>query len=106
MHRASEPARNRGAIMQANLSAIPPRLHALAGEIIDADGHEYTPVLHWAEQFGSVTRDFADAVGGGNFPLAEPVEVDATEINSQTVWKTKLVRAPGAFDMKRRLEVM
>ena len=84
--------------MQANLSAIPPRLHALAGQIIDADGHEYTPVRHWNEQFGSITRQFADAVGGGNFPLAEPVDVDATEITPETVWRTKLIRAPGAFE--------
>jgi predicted TIM-barrel fold metal-dependent hydrolase len=92
--------------MRPNLAAIPPALHPWVGEIIDADGHEYTPVRHWVEQFGAVARDFAAAVDNPNFPIAQAVDHDDTAITPDSVWKTKLIRAPGAFDMRRRLEVM
>lgn len=92
--------------MQANLSAIPAALHQYAGRIVDADSHEYTPVNHWVEQFGSVAKDFADALNRTRMPIAQAVESDVTEVNADTVWNTKFAKAPGAFDLKRRLEVM
>jgi len=92
--------------MQANLSAIPPSLHKYAGQIVDADSHEYTPVNHWVEQFGTVAKDFADALNRTKMPIAQSVESDVTEVTADTVWNTKFARAPGAFDLKRRLEVM
>ena len=39
-------------------------------------------------------------------PIGNFVEADTTGIDEETVWKTKFARAPGAFDLKRRLEVM
>ena len=42
--------------MQSNL-AIPDCLLPLAGRIMDADSHEYTPVNHWIEQFGDSDGD-------------------------------------------------
>ncbi|HQV58067.1 MAG TPA: amidohydrolase family protein, partial [Ilumatobacteraceae bacterium] len=77
-----------------------------AGQIMDADSHEYTPVNMWEEQFGSVVRRFADAFEGSKMPIREFVAADDTEINADTVWHTKFAKAPGAFDLQRRLEVM
>jgi hypothetical protein len=92
--------------MQANVSAMPASLRPFVGEIMDTDSHEYTPVNHWVEQFGSVARDFADALNRTKMPIAQAVERDDTEISAATVWTTKFGKAPGAFDLKRRLDVM
>ena len=36
--------------------AVPEALRPFAGTMLDADSHEYTPVNHWDEQFGSVVK--------------------------------------------------
>jgi predicted TIM-barrel fold metal-dependent hydrolase len=92
--------------MTLTYEAIPPLLRPYAGEIMDADSHEYTPLNHWEDQFGSVVRDFVDAFANSKMPIGEHVEDDSTEITPDTVWKTKFAHAPGAFDLERRLEVM
>jgi hypothetical protein len=92
--------------MNPTLSAIPAVLQPYAGQIMDADSHEYTPVNHWVDQFGSVAKPFADAIAQTKLPIREFVARDETPIDDNTVWKTKFARAPGAFDLKRRLEVM
>src|SRR4051812_29280526 len=86
--------------------AIPAALMPFNGRIMDTDSHEYTPSNFWVEQFGSVAQDLVDAFKLSTMPLAEALPGDLTPITAETVWKTKLSRAPGAFDLKRRLEVM
>ena len=39
--------------MAQTYTAIPPVLRPLAGSIMDADSHEYTPLNLWEDQFGS-----------------------------------------------------
>ena len=92
--------------MNQSYSAIPPVLHPYAGQIMDTDSHEYTPVNHWVDQFGSVTKPFVKALEQTKLPIREFVANDDTPIDDDSVWKTKFARAPGAFDLKRRLEVM
>jgi predicted TIM-barrel fold metal-dependent hydrolase len=92
--------------MNQNYSAIPSVLHPYVGQIMDTDSHEYTPVNHWVDQFGSVAKPFADLIEQTKLPIREFVASDDTPINAETVWRTKFARAPGAFDLRRRLEVM
>lgn len=87
-------------------SALPAELRAWAGQIMDVDSHEYTPVNFWAEQFGSVAQEFADAFANSKMPINRRVERDETAISEKSVWTTKFARAPGAFDFRRRLDVM
>jgi predicted TIM-barrel fold metal-dependent hydrolase len=86
--------------------AIPDVLKPFAGKIMDADSHEYTPVNHWEEQFGSVVRPFVEAHENSKMPIRAVVESDDTPVNADNIWNTKFARAPGAFDLARRLEVM
>jgi predicted TIM-barrel fold metal-dependent hydrolase len=92
--------------MTQNLSAIPEALRPMAGRIMDADSHEYTPVNLWEEQFGALVQPFVEAHAHSKMPIRAFVAADETEINADTVWNTKFARAPGAFDLARRLEVM
>lgn len=86
--------------------AVPTALHRHAGRILDADSHEYTPVNHWEEQFGSVVRPFVDAFEHSKMPIRAFVEHDDTEITADSLWNVKFAKAPGAFDLDRRLDVM
>jgi hypothetical protein len=92
--------------MAASTAILPTVLQPLAGQIIDADSHEYTPVNHWEEQFGSVVRPFVEAFADSKMPIRRFVDRDDTEITPHTVWHTKFAAAPGAFDLDRRLEVL
>ena len=94
----------------------------LRGRINDADSHENIPVKLWPECFGPTGEvmksflsipDLAKRVepilssAYGSMDLDE----DSLEINAETVWahegwETDIPRAPGAIDMKRRLEVL
>ncbi len=91
--------------MQSNL-AIPDCLLTLAGRIMDADSHEYTPVNHWIEQFGEATRPFVEAHEHSKMPIRRFVAADDTPIDADTIWNTKSANAPGAFDFSRRIEVL
>jgi predicted TIM-barrel fold metal-dependent hydrolase len=91
--------------------ALPPSLAPFAGAMMDLDAHECTPVNRWTEEFGSEVQDFVDAVTytpPGQAPLIfNPTLVaDDAEINAHNVFNLKMERAPGAFDLKRRIEVM
>jgi len=92
--------------MPTTTAAVPPVLEPFVGVILDADSHEYTPVNMWEEQFGSVVGDFVAAFEGSKMPIKEFVAADDTEISPATVWNTKFAKAPGAFDLDRRLEVL
>jgi predicted TIM-barrel fold metal-dependent hydrolase len=87
-------------------SAIPEAVRPLAGRIMDADSHEYTPVNLWEEQFGSIVRPFVEAHENSKMPIRAVVESDDTPVNADNIWNTKFAKAPGAFDLARRLEVM
>ena len=89
--------------MNNTFAAIPEAVRPYAGQITDTDTHEYTPVNHWVEQFGSIASDFADALNQTNMPIRQAVARDDTAVNAETVWKTKFAAAPGAFDFRRRL---
>jgi hypothetical protein len=86
---------------------LPNALLPFAGKINDADGHEALPMTLWEEEYGAAVMPFHHAVSK-SLPVEHAPDVvrDDTPITSETVWKTKLEKAPGAFDMKRRLEVM
>jgi predicted TIM-barrel fold metal-dependent hydrolase len=92
--------------MTLTTAAVPAALEPFAGAILDADSHEYTPMNLWEEQFGSVVRDFVAAFEGSKMPIREFVPADDTEISPATVWNTKFAKAPGAFDLQRRAEVL
>jgi len=86
---------------------LPDALLPFAGEINDTDGHEALPVTLWEEEYGSEVMPFHAAVSK-SLPVEHAPDVlrDDTPITSETVWKVKLEKAPGAFDINRRLEVM
>ncbi|HEY3737897.1 MAG TPA: amidohydrolase family protein, partial [Jatrophihabitans sp.] len=92
--------------MTSTAAVLPPALDRLSGQILDVDSHEYTPVAMWEEQFGSVAHDFVEAFAGSRMPIAAPMQSDDTEITDETVWTTKFAKAPGAFDLRRRLDVL
>lgn len=69
---------------ESNL-AIPDRLLPLAGSIMDADSHDYTPVNHWIEQFGEATRPFAEAHEHSKMPIRRFVSADEAAINAETI---------------------
>jgi predicted TIM-barrel fold metal-dependent hydrolase len=90
---------------------LPELISQYAGRINDMDAHEALPVSRWVDEFGSEAADLARAVsetpeGQASMIASASRTVDDTEINSETVFKVKLEDAPGAFDFKRRLEVM
>ena len=85
---------------------VPAEVKPYFGSILDADSHEYTPVNLWEEQFGPVVRDFVTAFEHSKMPIRRFVPADVTEISADTVWETKFARAPGAWDINRRLEVL
>jgi predicted TIM-barrel fold metal-dependent hydrolase len=85
---------------------IPDAIKGWFGQIMDADSHEYTPVNLWEAQFGSVVRPFVEAHENSKMPIRAFVAADETAISGDSVWNTKFAKAPGAFDLDRRLEVM
>jgi len=92
--------------MTQTYDAVPSLVRPLAGRIMDADSHEYTPLNLWEDQFGSVVSDFAAAFAQTTMPIGRHVDGDVTEVDEESVWKTKFAAAPGAFDMRRRLDVL
>lgn len=84
----------------------PEILDRYAGQMLDVDAHEGTPINMWGEQFGAAGRDFAGAIAQGALSAATAIDKDNAEITPFNVWNIKRNGAPGAFDFKRRLEVM
>lgn len=90
---------------------LPDAIAAFAGKINDTDGHEAMPIKRWADTFGAEVKPLADALLNagkeGEAIIQNPdLEGDETEINVETVWKSKMEKAPGSYDIKRRIEVM
>lgn len=90
---------------------LPDAIKAFAGQIMDTDGHEAMPIKRWADTFGDEVKPLADALlnaGNEGEAIIQNPELDAddTEINVHNVWKVKMEKAPGSFDIGRRIEVM
>ncbi|HEY0229365.1 MAG TPA: amidohydrolase family protein [Mycobacterium sp.] len=80
--------------------------------VFDVDSHEMAPLHFWGSLFGSAAGEIAEQVTEsmklqkGNDFYAPDLVADATVISHDTVWNLKGTSAPGAFDFKRRLQVM
>ncbi|MFV0644061.1 MAG: amidohydrolase family protein [Sphingomonadaceae bacterium] len=85
---------------------LPELVKPYAGQIMDTDAHEATPLNFWREQFGSVVDEFVDAIGQSKLGANAVSEGDLTPITAETVFHVKRDKAPGAFDFKRRVEVL
>lgn len=90
---------------------LPDAIAEFAGQINDTDGHEAMPIKRWADTFGDEIKPLADALlqagKDGVAIIQNPdLEGDSAEINDETVWKWKMEKAPGSYDIKRRIEVM
>ena len=93
---------------------LPPEIATYSGQINDIDSHECTPIQHWVDEFGSTMAPLRDAcltlsnqMAGRevNDKMPPPLADDAP-IDSHNVWNLKMEYAPGAFDFKRRLQVL
>ena len=90
---------------------LPAAIAAFAGRINDTDGHEAMPIKRWSDTFGSEVKPLADALlnaaNEGEPIIQNPdLETDDTEINTHNVWRMKMEKAPGSFDIGRRIEVL
>jgi len=92
--------------MQAATFALPADIAPLFGEINDADGHENLPINFWLEEFGTEVSGFITAVRSASEAFSAEKTIDDAEITSHNVWHLKLEQAPGAFDLKRRIDVL
>ncbi|MEV8517654.1 amidohydrolase family protein [Dactylosporangium sp. NPDC051484] len=79
---------------------------------IDVDAHEMAPSHLWGEVFGEAAGRIAGLAipvlkkTGANDFYNPDVCADDAEANEHNVWNIRGTRAPGSFDMSRRLEVM
>lgn len=78
----------------------------------DVDAHEMVPAHLWGATFGAASGRIAELcevflgkLGGNDFVCRE-LDVDALEATEEAVWQVRGVRAPGASDLTRRLQVM
>src|ERR1700728_4669630 len=101
--------------MEAPMTTLlPASIRPYAGKITDTDSHESIPASLWVEEFGEATAPYARFIlttsiassgrmesGGG-----AAIVSDTLKINDENVWKVKGAAAPGAIDMKKRMEVL
>ncbi len=93
--------------------ALPGEAQHLAGRIVDTDTHEMIPVKYWVELFGPECQELHDAWANSPITDAEDLNTsnvpdyvaDDAPINADIV-KVKGSRAPGAYDLNRRIHVM
>ena len=93
-------------------------LDTVSGRINDADNHEYVPAHMWAEQFGEASKPIADFFMREHDPNAlssfsAAVYEDEGPVSRELIekgWGTNRppvgAIAPGAINMKRRVQVM
>jgi len=87
--------------------AVPEALGAFAGEILDMDSHEQTPINKWVDQFGPVTKRLQEAASQTTWEFGrETRDADDAEITAESVWKVKRASAPSSFDFNRRPDVL
>lgn len=92
---------------------LPAELSRFAGRILDADAHEMMPLQEWERHFGAEIQPLIDAwIATGqtdadniNHPYLRDYGGDTVPIGPDLL-ALKGSRAPGATDMRRRLEVM
>ena len=79
---------------------------------LDVDGHEFAPPHLWGEVFGPmagrlapVCEPFAEKMGEG-YMVKPELRGDDAPLTAESVWSVRNTGAPGAFDMRRRLEAM
>lgn len=93
--------------------ALPKPLAHLAGRITDVDSHEMIPAQNWVEFFGADVDELAQAMINGS--PTDDIDKNSSNIPNfagdvmeitESVVNVKGARAPGAVDMKRRLDVM
>jgi predicted TIM-barrel fold metal-dependent hydrolase len=90
---------------------LPGPIAPFAGLINDTDGHEAMPIRRWEDTYGAEVRPLAAALlnagNEGEAIIQHPdLDGDDTEITAESVWKVKMEKAPGSYDIKRRIEVM
>src|SRR5579871_6590703 len=90
---------------------LPLSVRPYAGRITDVDSHEQIPAQAWVETFGEAMRPFAEVklsqpATNPNHPNVQGYAGDVMELTDQNVWTNKGPSAPGAFDVRRRLQVM
>jgi predicted TIM-barrel fold metal-dependent hydrolase len=84
----------------------------LLDETLDVDAHEMTPSHLWGDVFGPAAGRIAELAvpvlkkTGANDFYNPDVHGDVEAINEENAWNIRGSRAPGAFDMSRRLAVM
>ena len=89
------------------MNAIP-----LLERTIDVDGHEFAPPHLWGEVFGPVAARLAEvcapfiAAMGEDYIHRPGQAADDAEMTRENVWTMRHTGAPGAFDMRRRLQAM
>ena len=93
-------------------------LDTVSGRIIDTDNHEYVPAHMWVEQFGEMSKPIAEFFMREHDPNAlssysAPVYEDDGPVSKELIekgWGTNRppvgALAPGAFNMRRRVDVM
>jgi predicted TIM-barrel fold metal-dependent hydrolase len=89
-------------------------MHDVLTRINDCDGHEMVPSQFWGREFGELAGSIVPFVKpyigseiiGGNSLNRPDVLADDREITNESVWSERGAQAPGAIDMKRRLEVL
>jgi predicted TIM-barrel fold metal-dependent hydrolase len=79
---------------------------------LDVDGHEFAPPHLWGEIFGPTAERLATVCAPfiaamGEDYIARPRQAaDDAAMTAENVWTLRHTGAPGAFDMRRRLEAM
>lgn len=93
--------------------SLPDSVAPFAGRITDIDSHEMVPAQLWVEEWGEITRPWAERAininpnGGAQNIISVPgFAGDVAEMDPKAVWTAKGPNAPGAADMNRRLDLM
>jgi predicted TIM-barrel fold metal-dependent hydrolase len=79
---------------------------------LDVDGHEFAPPHLWGEIFGPTAERLATVCAPfiaamGEDYIARPRQAaDDAAMTTENVWTLRHTGAPGAFDMRRRLEAL
>jgi predicted TIM-barrel fold metal-dependent hydrolase len=85
---------------------LPASVAPYAGRMIDVDTHEQMPAEVWVETFGEDLRPMAELRMSSPAHNVPGYAGDVAELSAETVWSHKGPTAPGAVDMRRRLDVL
>ena len=98
--------------MSQSIAERPSRLDIILDHTLDVDSHEMAPSNVWGEVFGQAAGQIGVLAEtylkrlGGNDIYNPAVQADDAGISEESVWFTRGVGAPGAFNFERRLAVM